>query len=68
MASSKRIKRSDVQKKFYELKDKLKETIEFINKLNNGLAEQNRIKSEYEGAIITLHEILTGTKKEFKAE
>ncbi len=63
MASSNRIKRSDVQKKFYELKDKLKVTIILIEKLDKGLVEQNRIKSEYEGAIITLHEILT-VKKE----
>lgn len=60
MASSNRIKRRDVQKKFYELKGRLKESIELIEKLNKGLIEQNRIKAEYEGAIITLHEILTG--------
>ncbi len=60
MASSKRIKRRDVQKKFYELKDKLKETLEIIEKLENGLDEQKRIKAEYEGAIITLHSLLTG--------
>lgn len=64
MASSKRIKRRDVQKKFYELKDKLKLTLELIEKLDKGLVEQIRIKAEYEGAIITLHEILTGKKAE----
>lgn len=64
MASSKRIKRRDVQNKFYELKDKLKSTLELIEKLDKGLVEQNRIKAEYEGAIITLHEILTGKKAE----
>ena len=63
MASSKRIKRRDVQKKFYELKTKLKESLELIEKLEKGLNEQNRIKAEYEGAIITLHEILTGENK-----
>lgn len=63
MASSKRIKRRDVQKKFYELKGELKKTLEMIEKLEKGLTEQNRIKAEYEGAIITLHEILTGEKK-----
>lgn len=64
MASSKRIKRRDVQKKFYDLKAKLKESLEMIEKLEKGLTEQNRIRSEYEGAIITLHEILTGKKEE----
>ncbi len=64
MASSKRIKRRDVQKKFYELKTKLKETLELIEKLEKGLNEQKRIKAEYEGAIITLHEILTNKKAE----
>ncbi len=62
MASSKRIKRRDVQKKFYELKTKLKENLEMIEKLEKGLNEQKRVKAEYEGAIITLHEILTGKK------
>ena len=63
MASS-RIKRRDVEKKFYELKDKLKETLEMIEKLEKGLDVQKRIKAEYEGAITTLHEILTGKKAE----
>lgn len=62
MASSKRIKRRDVQKKFYELKDKLKETLELIEKLEKGLNKQKSIKAEYEGAIATLYEILTDKK------
>lgn len=63
MALSKRIKRKDVSKKFFELKDSLKETIKLIEKLDKGLIEQKRIKAEYEGAIITLHEILSGKKE-----
>ena len=60
MMASSRIKRRDVQKKFYELKTKLKDTLEMIEKLEKGLDEQKRIKAEYEGAIITLHSLLTG--------
>lgn len=63
MASS-RIKRKDVQNKFYELKNKLKESVELIDKLEKGLNEQKRVKAEYEGAIITLHELLIGKKAE----
>ncbi len=59
MASS-RIKRRDVEKKFYELKTKLKTTLETLEKLEKGLTEQKRVKAEYEGAITILHEILTG--------
>lgn len=61
MASS-RIKRKDVEIKFYELKAKLTQTLETIEKLEQGLTIQNRIKAEYEGAITILHEILTGQK------
>lgn len=68
MASSKRIKRRDVEKKFYELKSKLKESLKLIDKLEKGLEEQKRVKAEYEGAITILHEILTGQKSELRAE
>ena len=61
MASS-RIKRCDVQKKLDDLRTKHKETLELISKLNKGLAQQEKNKAEFEGAIITLHELLTGEK------
>lgn len=59
-----RIKRSDIQKKLDELRTKHKETLELIKKLNAGLVQQEKNKAEYEGAIIVLHEILTGEKVE----
>lgn len=63
MASS-RIKKSDIQKKLDELRTKHKETLELIKRLNTGLIQQEKNKAEYEGAIIVLHELLTGEKVE----
>ena len=60
--TSSRIKRCDVQKKLDELRAKHKETLELIKKLNNGLVQQEKNKAEFEGAIIVLHELLTGEK------
>ena len=61
MASSK-IKRCDIQKKLNNLRIEHKETENTIEKLNKGLIHQNKLKAEYEGAIIVLHELLTGKK------
>ncbi|GAG73589.1 unnamed protein product [marine sediment metagenome] len=63
MAPSK-IKKSIIQKKLDEIRIKHKETEKLIIKLTDGLIQQNKNKAEYEGAIVVLHELLTGEKVE----
>ncbi len=64
MASLKEIKTCVIQKKLDELRIKHKQTLKLIETLDNGLIKQKKIKAEYEGAIVILHEILTGEKVE----
>lgn len=58
------IKKSDLQKILDEKKALLGKKREFVKKLQRTIQLENTVISEIEGAVITLHEIITEEKVE----